>query len=408
MADGSAAGERAEIGSECRLGKLAMLKDEETLRGGTQLEADGTRTLVQRTDPSEAAARIHPTAKVHPYAVVAHSARVGADTTVGEGVVIKDHVVVGDGCQLEAPVLEIEKNAVIADRCRVAASYIGEHAQVGPGCVLEQGSSVGDQSTLAENVCLDTDAATEREVMVGTGSTLGQGVRVKAQSVIGAGVSAGAGAEVGYECVVGDGVELGAGVHLNDGTTMAERSRAGKDSVIDRGRIGSDVTIGENCRLAGGNQVGNGSLFEDGVELGINTVAGSGTRIRRGCKVDDCCTIGNGTEIGPETEVQDHVRMPALTNVPKGVLIRAANFPGSGRWPNEKAAEPKVDEPAAARPTMPGRAAATRSQQADLPTPKPLAHRGDPAVAAPPARPIRRYAAAAAVARAHGLPVRRS
>ena len=50
----------------------------------------------------------------------------------------------------------------------------------------------------------------------------------------------------------------------------------------------------------------------------------------------------------------------------------------------------------------------SRKQEREGPSRKPLTVGGDQTVATPPARPASRYAAAAAAARAHGLPARRS
>lgn len=170
---------------------------------------------------------------------IAHSAAISASAKIGEGVSIGEHVFIGDDVQ------------------------IGDSTVIRPGCVIEAGVQIGEGCHIAANVVIMHDCSIGNQTTIEAGTVIGgdgfgwanhQGQWIKIPQI--GKVRIGSGVSIGNNCTIDRG--------------------AIEDTIIEDGciidnlvQIGHNVQLGQACAIAG--QAG----FAGSTQLGQHcTVAG--------------------------------------------------------------------------------------------------------------------------------------
>jgi len=191
---------------------------------------------------------------IHPTAVVARSASVGEGASVGPYSVIEDNVVIGAG-------------SIVGPNCSIGAgTRLGEGCRLFAGVHVYDGIIIGDRVRLHSGCVLGADGF---GYAVGPGSAGAQGVR-KIHHL--------------GRVIVADDVEIGANTAVDRGTLRPTRIGA-RTKIDNLCQIGHNVSVGEDCLIAGVTGVAGSATIEDRVVLGGYVAVADHVTIHAGARV---------------------------------------------------------------------------------------------------------------------------
>ena len=89
---------------------------------------------------------------------------------------------------------------------------------------------------------------------------------------------------IGRRCEIADSARVGSLVVLGDGVKIGEGSRVERSVVLQGTEIGADCRL-EDCIVAGGARIGDGTTINGGAVLGEGVTIGAGNLLTRGIRV---------------------------------------------------------------------------------------------------------------------------
>lgn len=223
--------------------------------------------------PAHVGDGIHPSAAIDPSAELGEGVTIGAFVSVGPGARI------GDGCRIYSHVT-IGADVSIGPRTWLHMGVrIGDRCIVGADCVLQPNAVLG-----GDGFGFVTPEMGSVEAARKTGEVSATNLEIVRINSIG-------------NVVVGDNVEIGAGSCIDRGTLGPTRIGSGTkiDNLV---QIGHNVTVGENCLIAG--------------TVGI---AGS-------TKIGNRVVIAGGSGIGDHLTVGDDVIILGMSGVARSIPSR--------------------------------------------------------------------------------------
>ncbi len=186
---------------------------------------------------------------IHPTAVIDETAQVAADAAIGPYAVVGARARIGAGAVL-GPQVTIGADAVVGDGCYLHAGVrIGDRCILGAGCILHFNVAIG-----ADGFGFVTPEESSIELAKRTGEVTARNTELVRINSIGT-------------VMIGDGVEIGAGSCVDRGTLGPTRIGSGTkiDNLV---QIGHNVTVGENCMIAGQAGVAGSTKIGDRVVIG--------------------------------------------------------------------------------------------------------------------------------------------
>jgi UDP-3-O-[3-hydroxymyristoyl] glucosamine N-acyltransferase len=163
---------------------------------------------------------------------------------------------------------------------------------------------------------------------VDPGARLGQGVCVGSLASIAGGAEVGDRCQVGAGARIGEGVKLGADCVIHPNCVLYPGVRIGERVVIHAGAvIGADgfgYVPDERGRLSKFPQRGT-VVIEDDVEIGANAAidraALGETRIGRGTKIDNLVQVGHNVTVGEDCALAGQVGISGSVRIGRGVMM---------------------------------------------------------------------------------------
>ena len=100
-----------------------------------------------------------------------------------------------------------------------------------------------------------------------------------------------------------DRCSFGKNVFIGVGSIIGGHTVKSLKLLLDETRIGDGVNMGSYCKLAVGVEIGTDTFIDYGVEIGMKCKIGKNVTIFAGVKIDDQCTVEDGSVIGKATLV---------------------------------------------------------------------------------------------------------
>lgn len=161
--------------------------------------------------------------------------------------------------------------------------FIGFRAHIGPNCIIGYGVEIHDHVRLGDRVVAHNGVTIVSTCNIGTGTEIGYLSILKCLSI-------------------GELVNIGSNVFIfGQETTVGNRTTIGNNSTIAYTKIGSDVTIGKNVQFH--------SLDGD---------------------LDSYIIVGNGAQIGDNTEIKPGVIIPDRCIIPANYIAEPHPNQGFG------------------------------------------------------------------------------
>mgnify|MGYP003700904387 CR=1 FL=1 len=186
---------------------------------------------------------------IHPTAVIDDNAEVAADAAIGPHCVVGARARIGAGAVL-GPQVTVGADAIVGDGCYLHAGVrLGDRCLLGKGCILHANVVIG-----ADGFGFVTPEESSIESAKRTGEVTAKNTELVRINSIGT-------------VMVGDEVEIGAGTCIDRGTLGPTRIGSGTkiDNLV---QIGHNVTVGENCMIAGQAGIAGSSKIGDRVVIG--------------------------------------------------------------------------------------------------------------------------------------------
>ncbi len=247
----------------------------------------------------------------------------------------------GDACvsvsaTVDATVI-LGRSATVASGATIASGvYLGRLVSIGADANIGQDVFVGDRSTIGERTTIGMTTVVQRATTIASDVTIGSDVQVGRSSSVGAGSTVTSGVAMGYSNSIGTDSLLGADtvfgnlVSAGDDVVVAPNTVIARGSTLANGvHLGEDpgtnaVTIGPNCMLDIGADIGAGVRIRKDAFIGLDTQIGDNARIGRSVNLGARVTVGAGAILRAEVVGLPNSVAEAGQDVPRGTTMPSA------------------------------------------------------------------------------------
>jgi UDP-3-O-[3-hydroxymyristoyl] glucosamine N-acyltransferase len=181
-----------------------------------------------------------------------------------------------------------------------------------------QPAGIAESAVIDPSALLGAGIAISHHVVIEAGAEIGAGTEIGPGSVIGRGVV------IGRDCLIGSQVTISHAV-IGDRVTLFPGVRIGQDGFgfapdpkgyvkipqLGRVLIGDDVEIGANTTIDRGSgpdtEIGAGSMIDNLVQIGHNTVLGRGCILAAQTGISGSCKLGDFVQLGGQVGLAGHL-----------------------------------------------------------------------------------------------------